>query len=84
MPELPEVETVVSGLREHATNVQIHHIQASDEKLDHVAQMTDLIGKTIVSIDRRGKFINLSLDDQRVLQIHHRIHTLVHTHHTFL
>lgn len=60
----------MSGLREHATNVQIHHIQASDEKLDHVAQMTDLIGKTIVSVDRRGKFINLSLDDQRVLQIH--------------
>ena len=70
MPELPEVETVVSGLRKHAINLQITHIHASDEKLAHIAQMTDLIGKTIVSIDRRGKFINFLLDDRRVLQIH--------------
>ncbi|MEY4768912.1 MAG: hypothetical protein RL637_1551 [Pseudomonadota bacterium] len=60
MPELPEVETVCSGLRPHLcqrtfTNVLVREFQL--RWLIPVNLAEHLIGEQIVSIQRRGKYI---------------------------
>ncbi len=77
MPELPEVETVVRGLRASliggtVTEVKIHwsgSIGASDPEL--FAQR--LTGRTVTGVGRRGKWIVIDLDDGQTLLIHLRM-----------
>ena len=69
MPELPEVETVTRALRAAVLGRSIRAVKVLDPKLAHLAG-SDLPGKRLLRIERRGKYINCHLSDRRVLQLH--------------
>jgi formamidopyrimidine-DNA glycosylase len=65
MPELPEVETVRAGLAKYVTGKRI--LQAADfhpraVKPSSIAPLNSIIGSKIKSVNRRGKFLWLTLD----------------------
>ncbi len=66
MPELPEVETVVRSVRAHLVG---NRIVAAEFTSRHVtpgnrgALAKRLAGRSIQSVTRRGKFIQIALDD---------------------
>ena len=65
MPELPEVETVRAGLAKYVTGKRI--VQAADfhpraVKPSSIAPLNSIIGSKIKSVNRRGKFLWLTLD----------------------
>ncbi len=78
MPELPEVETVVQGLRRTVLGKTIGqvHLNAPDSSVVVSQSFGDrtlpdiLSGKSIVSIARRGKNILISLDGEITLWVH--------------
>lgn len=64
MPELPEVETVVRGLRDTIINETIVDIEVPWSKaLEPTDAYDSIIGKTITAVSRRAKFIILQLDE---------------------
>jgi len=73
MPELPEVETTVNGIKPWLENKQIAHINVYNPSLrwkipadlpkKHLAQ-------TILSVSRRAKYILIHLDSQSTIIIH--------------
>jgi formamidopyrimidine-DNA glycosylase len=78
MPELPEVETVVRGLRaaglegamiSHA----VFHWPRTAAGPSAAALATALCGRRIVGLSRRAKYIVLALDDGRHLLVHLRM-----------
>jgi formamidopyrimidine-DNA glycosylase len=78
MPELPEVETVVRDLREHGLEgAVIRDVQVRWPRTVSGCSPASLAGylrgRTIDRLSRRGKYIILSLDDGRHLQIHLRM-----------
>jgi formamidopyrimidine-DNA glycosylase len=70
MPELPEVETFVRGLRP-AGGATIESVDVLDEKLRLNAE--DLVGARIASIERRGKNVVFDLDGTGQLVVHLRM-----------
>ena len=65
MPELPEVETVRAGLAKYVTGKRI--LQAADfhpraVKPTSITPLSSIIGSQIKSVNRRGKFLWLTLD----------------------
>lgn len=77
MPELPEVETVVSGLRSRILGYTIEKVEVCDEELlgdlEAKTLKEKLENKRITDIRRRGKYILIELDDNRLLTIHLRM-----------
>ena len=73
MPELPEVETVVRGLRPILIDKSIGAI-ATDRPASLIASQSDLdrlvVGAKIVGIRRRGKLIIIDLNKQHSLVVH--------------
>jgi formamidopyrimidine-DNA glycosylase len=73
MPELPEVETVVRDLRAALAGLAIQDILVSDRPLRHPWQPewhSRLVGRRIVTLDRRAKWIIVNLDDASRLGLH--------------
>jgi formamidopyrimidine-DNA glycosylase len=76
MPELPEVETVRQGLARWAGGrridaVEVHHARAIRRHLpgsEHFAAV--LIGRTIVDVRRRGKYLWIPLDSGDAIVAH--------------
>lgn len=73
MPELPEVEVVRRGLDRwvcgrQVVAVEIRHPRAVRREPDDLAAR--LVGRTIVGVSRRGKYLWLPLDDDRALVAH--------------
>lgn len=72
MPELPEVETIVRGLRPHLTGRTIVRASLShDNVLDGVSKRTllrDLRGRTITAVTRRAKHA-LVHTDRKILAV---------------
>ena len=68
MPELPEVETVRQGLAKWVAGrtietVEVHHPRAIRRHMPGDAHfITMLIGRTILDVSRRGKYLWLPLD----------------------
>lgn len=62
MPELPEVETTCRGIRPYITQSQIQAITVRQPRLRWPVseQVTQLIGQTIKSVERRAKYILIS------------------------
>jgi len=76
MPELPEVETVVKGLREQIVGQQIDKINLFYEPLLHTPYdifMEHVLGQKIIGIERFGKYILLVLGNQKVIRVHLRM-----------
>lgn len=75
MPELPEVETLVRGLRAKITGRTVQSVRlGKTDFMDNPAEIErDLPGMTIRSVTRHGKFFSLSLTNgarQRRLFVH--------------
>lgn len=76
MPELPEVEVVRRGLAPYVTDRRIGAVQVLEPRSvrRHDAGPTDLVagltGRRVRSVSRRGKFLWMTLDDDRVLVVH--------------
>ncbi len=73
MPELPEVETVVRGLRPHLVGRTLRQVEQRRpdlrEKLpdNFVARLE---GRRVTAVERRAKYILIHLDDATVLVVH--------------
>jgi len=65
MPELPEVETVVRGLRTHLAGRRIARVELgkTDFMEDPAALERELPGRRIREVTRTGKYIRVSLDE---------------------
>ena len=73
MPELPEVETVVRGLRPDLEGAQLVHVEARrpDLRIPIPPELSaQLTGKTVRSVTRRAKYILIAMDDGQLLIIH--------------
>jgi len=79
MPELPEVETVVKGLRPIVEDKIITDVEIRVEDLigypeDNIDKFKEeLIGSSICAVDRRGKYIIFELDIDKNMIIHLRM-----------
>jgi len=76
MPELPEVETVVRGLRRIVVNRQIIKIEILNDKIvanDVTRLTTRMLKATIVDVKRRGKVIVILLNNGYIVLIHFKM-----------
>jgi len=71
MPELPEVETIVRGLRESIAGARIEKLQVIDPRISLPEKK--IIGKRISAIERRGKYIVFRLSPSGSLIFHLRM-----------
>lgn len=71
MPELPEVETMVRGLRPALGGISLREVQVLDEFLlvGHTAHEFERLGQgaTVDRVERRGKWVVIALGDRRGL-----------------
>ena len=72
MPELPEVETVVRGLRNYILNKKINDINIYYDKQIH-GDIFSVVGKTITDIKRRGKNIIICFESNLYMIVHLRM-----------
>ena len=73
MPELPEVETVVRGLRPHLTGrtlVQVEQRRPDLREKLPAEFARRLTGRQVAAVERRAKYILIRLDDGNVLVVH--------------
>lgn len=75
MPELPEVETVVRGLRKTIVGKKIKSAESDTPQLFESKSVFKsinklLAGDTITAVDRRGKYILIHLLSYRTLVVH--------------
>ena len=79
MPELPEVETVVKGLRPLITDKIVTAVEIREENMiaypenDIESFRDSLIGSKIEAINRRGKYIIIELSQDKNMVIHLRM-----------
>ena len=77
MPELPEVETVRRGIESRVVGRRISHVEVGRERsvrrVGKEAVIHGLLGATLVSARRRGKYILCDLDTGEQLMIHLRM-----------
>ncbi len=81
MPELPEVETIVRTLEKSLLNEKIIGVEFLYPKLqeeDSEFDITDLLGKTFTSFDRRGKYLIFELDHEYYWIVHLRMEGKFH------
>lgn len=71
MPELPEVETIVRGLRKTITGATVEKLQVIDPRISLPEKK--IIGKRISAIERRGKYIVFRLSPSGSLIFHLRM-----------
>ena len=74
MPELPEVETIRRSLEKGLTGQRIEALQVANRQLRTPLQPArlrrHLVGRRIVGIGRRAKYLLLRLSDGQVLVLH--------------
>ena len=77
MPELPEVETVRRGLAERVVGRRITAVEVGRERTvrrtSREALVAGLTDTTMLSADRRGKYLVCPLDSGDALMIHLRM-----------
>jgi formamidopyrimidine-DNA glycosylase len=74
MPELPEVETIKNDLSQYIIGRLFTGVSVYDEKLIQQYQIglfySDLTGRRIVDITRRGKYLVILLSGEKTLILH--------------
>lgn len=77
MPELPEVETIVRKLRLRVVGQRVTDVQVRWQRSIAVPSVErfigELVGRELQAIDRRGKFVVISLLPTKYLLIHLRM-----------
>ncbi len=77
MPELPEVETIRTGLEPHLVGRTFEQVEISDARLtrphDPLEVAAELQGETVAAVERRGKYLVVRFETGRVLLIHLRM-----------
>lgn len=75
MPELPEVETIRAGLEPYLLGKTIEHIETYHPRVSrHDPQgFADFSGQTVQEVARRGKYLWLRCDAQKVILAHLRM-----------
>jgi formamidopyrimidine-DNA glycosylase len=77
MPELPEVETIRRQLAPVVEKMTIEQVEVLDPRWVAPARVSTfekkLTGRSIVSLDRRGKYFVMRLDDGSALVMHLRM-----------
>jgi formamidopyrimidine-DNA glycosylase len=77
MPELPEVETVRAGVAPVLEGARITDASITDPRLvrpfSPEAVAAELVGERIETVDRRGKYLIVRFESDRVLLIHLRM-----------
>ncbi len=77
MPELPEVETIVRGLREKILNLTIKDVWSDSKKIIKKPTFDQfkktIKGNKIKDIERRGKYILIHLSNNKTILIHQKI-----------
>ena len=74
MPELPEVQNVIDGLKIEVLNKKLKSIDVKYERMiENLDELYSLVGKTIIDIKRRGKFIIFCFSDNLYLVSHLRM-----------
>jgi formamidopyrimidine-DNA glycosylase len=77
MPELPEVETIVRDLRKEIVGRSFVDVWTDTESLikkdNFISFKKNIVGRKIMSIERRGKNILIGLDDDNILLIHQKL-----------
>jgi formamidopyrimidine-DNA glycosylase len=70
MPELPEVETTCRGIRPHLLNHRVTAVEVREPRLRwpiSPALAEELPGRTIISVERRGKYLILGCGDASLI-----------------
>jgi len=70
MPELPEVETLCDQLKQVILDMEIQGIDIIDPKLE---MANDVKGRKILAVIRRGKALEMQLDNDKNLLLHLRM-----------
>jgi len=73
MPELPEIHTIVQGLKMTVKQQDIEQVKMYDPKMAKTFVGEDITGKQIVNIRRRGKYIIFELNEGSKLIVHLRM-----------
>ena len=77
MPELPEVETIRSGLEPHLVGRTFDRVEIADPRLtrphDPREVAAELEGETVAALERRGKYLVVRFETGRVLLVHLRM-----------
>jgi formamidopyrimidine-DNA glycosylase len=74
MPELPEVETIVRGLRKNALHKKIKNVKVSFARIVSPPRGLDfLVGDSLARLDRHGKYIKISTQKGARLVVHLRM-----------
>ena len=71
MPELPEVQTVVTELQNSLVGQKISDVITLRDKIRYdVPDLSILIGKKVVSVERRAKYIVLKVENSPTIIMH--------------
>lgn len=74
MPELPEVEVICRSIRPHLLGRTVTAVAASDKSLRKPIPLADLrrelVGTTIVLVNRRAKYLQITINSGAMLIIH--------------
>ena len=77
MPELPEVETIRTGLEPHLVGRTFESVEISDQRLtrpqDPREVAAELHGESVAAVERRGKYLVVRFETGRVLLVHLRM-----------
>ena len=77
MPELPEVETIRTGLEPNLVGRTFQQVDISDPRLtrpiDPREVAAELEGETVAAVERRGKYLVVRFETGRVLLVHLRM-----------
>ena len=77
MPELPEVESVRTKLEPVLTGRTFERVEIADTRLvrpyEPAEVAAELEGERVAAVERRGKYLIVRFDSDRVLLIHLRM-----------
>src|SRR3954454_22761519 len=77
MPELPEVETIRLALEPHVVGRRFERVDIHDSRLvrpfEPLAGAAELEGERVVALERRGKYLIVRFESERMLLIHLRM-----------
>lgn len=73
MPELPEVETIIIGLRDLLINKSVLAVEVKDYNHKINGDLTNLINNSVISINRFGKYLIFNFSNKKTLLVHLRM-----------